>query len=127
MKNLLMILCFTLLVSCDIDGYGPHVKTNGVEVFYKPDTLKDQAKAFSELMSGNGYGKDGDVSFQLVKDSIVHINMVTQEKYFKDESMDYALNAVSILSSLEIVKDEKVQLHICNEVFEKQRSLKIVD
>ncbi|AGC75767.1 hypothetical protein LX97_00449 [Nonlabens dokdonensis] len=127
MKKFIGIIVLILIVSCDIDGYGPHVKTNGVEVFYKPDTMKDQAKAFSEMMSENGYGQDGDVSFQLVKDSIININMVTQEKYFTDESMDYALNAVSVLSSLEIFKDEKVQLHICNEVFEKQRSLKIVD
>jgi hypothetical protein len=127
MKKLALVLTFFVIVSCDIDGYGSHVNTNGVEVFYKPDVMKDKAKTFSEMMSENGYGEDGDVSFQLIKDSIVNINMVTQEKYFTDTSMDYALNAISVLSSLEIFKEDKVQLHICNEIFEKQRSLQIVD
>ncbi|MGJ8684961.1 MAG: hypothetical protein ACSHWW_10080 [Nonlabens sp.] len=128
MKKLIVLtILLCTLVSCDIDGYGPKVKTNGVEVYYKPDTLKEKAQELSEMLSENGYGKDGDVSFQIVKDSIININMVTQEKYYTDTSMDYALNAVSMLSALEIFKGEKVQLHVCDEVFNKKRSLDVVE
>lgn len=85
--------------------------------------MKDQAKAFSKMMSENGYGKDGDVSFQIIKDSLMHINMVTMESYHTDTSMDYALNAISIMSAMEIFKDQTVQLHVCDESFTRIRSL----
>lgn len=70
-----------------------------------------------------GYGKDGAVSFQIIKDSLMHINMVTMKSYHTDTSMDYALNAISIMSAMEIFKDQTVQLHVCDESFTRIRSL----
>ncbi|MGB5982531.1 MAG: hypothetical protein WBG46_10355 [Nonlabens sp.] len=124
MRNLhFFIAIILLIVSCDLDGYGSSVTTNGVEVFYKPDSIKAQAEQFSVMMDTMGYGKEGTVSFQIIKDSIVNINMVTMDQYHKDESLDYSFNAVALLSSMQIFKDESVQMHLANERFEIKRSL----
>ncbi|WP_124980196.1 hypothetical protein [Nonlabens xiamenensis] len=126
MKKLFMLLAMTcILISCDLTGYGPKEQTGGVEVYYQPDALKEQAKSLSEMLDTLGYGKEGEVSFQVVKDSIVHINMVTMDQYHVDTSMDYALNAISIMSSMEIFKKDKVQLHVCDETFTRKRSLEV--
>lgn len=127
MKSVVAIIILLLVVSCDIDGYGPQVKTGGVEVYYKPDELKENAKSFSEMLDTLGYGKDGDVSFQLIKDSVVHINMVTMDQYHTDDSMDYSLNAISIMAQLEIFKEESVQLHVCDEKFTQMRALEKIE
>lgn len=124
-KICLILLSSIVLLSCDIDGYGPKVETGNVEVYYKPDALKTQAKAFASLMDSLEYGKNGEVSFQLLKDDKIHINMVTKDLYFKDESLDYALNAVSLYASMSIFKKDSVQLHITNNKFERQRSLSV--
>ncbi len=127
MKKIIFLLALiTILSSCDIDGYGPKVKTNGVEVFYKPDSLKPQAESFSVMMDTMGYGKNGTVSFQILSDSIVHINMVVQDKYHVDETMDYSFNAIALLSSLQIFKENNVQMHLTDERFNVQRSLDVI-
>jgi hypothetical protein len=124
MKKALLILLLPLtLISCDFDGYGPKIVTNGVEVYYQPDDLKDQAKSFSQMLDTLGYGSEGDVSFQIVKDSIVNINMVTKDQYHTDKSLDYSLSAIGMLCGMEIFEGEVVQMHLCNDRFEKQRSL----
>lgn len=124
MKRVFTIIAgIFMFISCDIDGYGAQVKTGGVEVYYQPDNMKANAQSFSEMLDTLGYGNNGDVSFQLVKDSLIHINMVTMEQYHTDTSMDYSLNAIAIMSQLEIFKKESVQLHICDETFKQIRSL----
>jgi hypothetical protein len=128
MKNTFIVFTILLtLISCDINGYGPKIKTGGVEVYYQPDGMKESARSFSEMLDTLGYGKDGDVSFQLVKDSMIHINMVTMEQYHTDESMDYSLNAISLMSQLEIFKNQSVQLNVCDGTFTIKRSLEKFD
>jgi len=127
MRSIIAIFFVLLVVSCDLDGYGPQVKTGGVEVYYKPDEMKENAKSFSEMLDTLGYGKEGDVSFQLIKDSLVNINMVTMDQYHTDESMDYSLNAISIMAQLEIFKEESVQLHVCDEKFTQMRTLEKIE
>jgi hypothetical protein len=127
MKTIIpLFLLLFLAASCDLDGYGPSVTTNNVEVYYKPDGVKDQAKNFSVMLDTLGYGTDGMVSFQIIKDSLIHINMVTQDQYHTDKSMDYSLNAISLLSSMEVFKEDDVQLHLCDDSFNRVRSLEKV-
>lgn len=118
-----LVLLLVLVTSCDLDGYGPNVTTNNVEVYYKPDAIKNQAKQFSVMLDTLGYGSDGLVSFQVLKDSLIHINMVANDQYHTDTSLDYSLNAISVLSSMEIFTDDDVQLHLCDENFRVVRSL----
>ena len=77
----------------------------------------------SALLDSTGYGVEGVVSFQLVKDSVVHIHMVTMDQYHTVFSMDYTLNTVSLLAKVKIFKTDSVQLHFCDETFEKLGSL----
>ena len=127
MRNFILVIFLVVLTtSCDLNGYGPKVQTGGVEVYYKPNELKNQAQSLSVLLDSLEYGKNGTVSFQVIKDSIINLKMVTDPTYYSDTSMDYALNAMSILSQIEIFKDESVQFHICDETFNVKRSLEVI-
>ena len=72
--------------------------------------LKNQAQSLSVLLDSLEYGKNGTVSFQVIKDSIINLKMVTDPTYYSDTSMDYALNAMSIISQIEIFKINLFQL-----------------
>ncbi|KQC32841.1 hypothetical protein AAU57_05580 [Nonlabens sp. YIK11] len=124
MKRIIYLLALiVLLTSCH--SYGDRVATGGVEVYYNDPEIKEQATQFSMLMDSLEYGQDGMVSFQLVKDSIINVNMVTQDQYHTDESMDYALNEISLLLSHDIFKGERVQLHVSDNTFNRVRSLEV--
>jgi len=112
--------------SCDLDGYGPGVESNGVEVFYKPDSMKEQAQRFSMMMDTMGYGKNGTASFQILKDSIVNIKMVAVDQYHTDKSLDYSFNAVALLAQMQIFEGEDVQMHLADDRFKIVRSLDVV-
>ncbi|WP_105981550.1 hypothetical protein [Nonlabens agnitus] len=122
MKMIFLLLTIAILtISCH--SYGDRVATGGVEVYYNDPEIKEQATQFSMLMDSLEYGQDGMVSFQLVKDSIINVNMVTQDQYYTDKSMDYALNEISLLLSQDIFKGERVQLHLSDNTFNRVRSL----
>ena len=128
MRKLLYILAITsFFYSCDLDGYGPKVTSGGVEVFYTPDSLKESAQSLAHTLDTLGYGEENTVSFKLVKDSIVNINMVTQDQYHTDESLDYALNAISIIAVHQIFNGERVQMVICDNKFNEQRRLEVYE
>ncbi len=125
---MIFLLVMTLLcASCVNDVYGPKVNKNDVEVYYKPDALKAEAQIFAELMDSLDYGKNGVVSFQLIRDSIININMVTQDAYHTDKSLDYALNAISLYVAMTIFEKERVQIHLTDDTFKRKRSLEIYE
>jgi predicted CopG family antitoxin len=78
---------FLVLLLISYSGYGDKVETGGVEVYYNLPELKDQAKEFSTVLDSLEHGKEGTVIFQLVKDSLINLNMLTQDKYHTDESL----------------------------------------
>ena len=128
MKKVILLLAVVMtLASCDLDGYGPSVESNGVEVFYKPDSIKEQAQRFSVMMDTMGYGENGTASFQILKDSIVNIKMVAVDQYHTDKSLDYSFNAVALLAQMQIFEDDDVQMHLTDDRFNIVRSLDVVE
>ena len=121
-----MILVF-VVSSCKSNKFGPKVNKNDVEVYFQDEDLKSEAQDFANLLDSLEYGKNGPVRFQLSRDSILNIDMVTQNAYHTDESLDYALNAISLYAALTIFKNDRVQLHISDNEFNRMRSLDVFE